>query len=136
MSKRNILKFILAFVFIAGPVLIFAEEDIAAVVNYSLLPDSIEKLLELVNLTVALLVATYAIKLAALSQGGTMEKSWNMLAVAGALFALLEANNALAAFGLVHIGGLAEVIEIAFATVLLITVVRTRKFLLKQVLGK
>lgn len=134
MSKKKIFLSFSLGVFVALPVLIFAEET--AVVDYELLPEAVEKVLELVNLVIALFAATYAIKLAALSQGGTMEKSWNLFAVAVAFFALLEVNNSLSGFGLVHIGGLAEILEVAFAVALLIMVVRTRKFLLKQVLGK
>lgn len=118
----------------ALPALIFAES--APIVDYELFPESVEKVLELVNLAMALLIGVYAIKLAALSQGGTMEKSWNMFAIAGVAFALLEVNNSLAGFGLVHIGGLGEIFEAFFAVTLLVMVIRTRKFLLKQVLGR
>lgn len=134
MFKKNIFYFLLPGVFVALPVLVFAQET--AVVNYTLFPDVVENLLELVNLVLALLIGTYAIKLAALSQGGVMEKTWNMFAVAAVAFAILEVNNALAGFGLVHIGGLDEIIEAFFAVTLLVTVIKTRRFLLKQVLGK
>ncbi|MDP3985239.1 MAG: hypothetical protein Q8P82_00605 [bacterium] len=108
----------------------------AATIDKEVLPENVEAVIELVNLVIAVFAAAYAIKLAALSQGGAMEKTWNWLAIAASLFALLEVNNALAGFGLIHLGGFGEIIELAFALVLLKVFITTRKSLLQKVMEK
>lgn len=108
----------------------------SAAVDVELLPGSVENVLELVILVISLVAAVSAIKLAALAQGGSLEKTWNRVAIAVGFFALLEINNALAGFELLHIGGLSEILEVVFAVTLLVALIQTRRDLLKQVLGK
>ncbi|MDO8505507.1 MAG: hypothetical protein Q7S48_02945 [bacterium] len=107
----------------------------AYVYDISILPEWSENGLELINLFLAVLAATFSIKLAALSQGGQMEKTWNLLAIAAGLFAILEINNALSGFNLVHIGGLSELVEAIFLTIFFTTFYKTRKSLLKQTMS-
>lgn len=131
--KRNfLLIFISLLVF---PLALFAD-DAVAVYQATVVPENLENILELVNLAIALLAAFYAVKLAALSQGGSLEKTWNLLALAAVFFALMEVNNGLAGFGLIDLEGLGELFELAFGALLLVVFVKTRKNLLKQVLGK
>ena len=130
MIKKSLLFWVPLLAF---PLVLFAE---GAVYQVAFVPEGLEEILELVNLAVALLAAFYAVKLAALSQGGSLEKTWNLLALASVFFALLEVNNSLGAFGLVNIAGLGEIFEVAFGITLLVVFIQTRKRLLKQVLGK
>lgn len=118
---------------LAFPTTIFAAE---AVYKVTVLPENFESVVELVNLVISLLAGFYAVKLAALSQGGAMEKTWNLLAGASVAFALVEITNSLKGFGLVELGGLEEIFEAALGILLLVVFVKTRKILLKQVLGK
>lgn len=104
--------------------------------NVTLIPDSVENALELVNLLIAILVAVFAVKLAALSQGGQLEKTWNLIAIVAVLFALLEVVGALKGFNLVRLGGAGDIIEFVFGIVFFTAVYKTRKSLLKQVLNK
>lgn len=124
----------IAALFLMLPLSLFAAET--AIYDVSIVPEDIENVFELVNLAVALLAAFYAVKLAALSQGGAMEKTWNLLAGVGVTFAALEVNNSLKGFGLVHLGGIDEIIELILGILLLVAVIKTRKSLLKQILGK
>lgn len=137
MKKITILFYVLviAIVFTAVPFSLFAAEE-GAVYETTILPEMVEKVLELVILVLALGAAFYSVKLAALSQGGMMEKTWNNFAIASCLFALLEVNNALSGFGLVAIHGLGELIELVFVGLLVTIFAQTKKALLKQVLGK
>lgn len=136
--KKNIILltiFIVVVLFMTIPHNLLAAEN-GAVYETTIIPEMFEKVLELVILVLALAAAFNSVKLAALSQGGAMEKTWNNLALVGSLFALLEVNNALSAFGLVAIHGLGEVIEFVFVSLLLVVFLQTKKALLKQVLGK
>lgn len=130
MRRNFLLIFISLLVF---PLALFADD---AVYQATVVPENLENALELVNLVVALLAAFYAVKLAALSQGGSLEKTWNMLALTAVFFALLEVNNGLAGFGLIDLEGLGELFELVFGVLLLTVFIKTRKNLLKQVLGK
>ena len=126
MSKKIILVSLLVLVL---PVVVFAEES--ARVEAIIFGESVEKFIEILNLILALATGYYAIKLAALSQGGSMEKTWNFLAVVAVLFVILEVVGALAGFGIVHVSGLSEIIELAFVA----TFVYSLRFT-KKVLGK
>lgn len=97
--------------------------------------EDIEKVIELVNLVIAAFAGIFAIKLAALAQGGKQEKTWNTLAFAAVLFLLLEVVGALNGFGLVHIGGLAEVFEFLFVSTLAYTLYFTKRDLLASTMG-
>lgn len=101
-----------------------------------LLPGSMESIFEFINLILALMAAVYAIKLAALSQGGEMEKTWNLIAWAAVAFAVLEIYGVLKAFYIIEIEGLGDVIETIFLLFLLTSVYRTRKTLLKKLFNK
>lgn len=103
--------------------------------EYTLMSGSVEQIVEFANLVVALLAAMYAIKLAALSHGGAMERTWNLLAVVAVLFVGLEIANSLSAFGILEIHGLSELIELAFAVVFAYALYSTRKELLKKIFG-
>lgn len=116
------------------PLTAFAAEG--ALYNFELVPESLESILEIANLLVAIFAATFAVKLAALSQGGSLEKTWNMLAIASLFFAMLEINNSLSGFGMLHIGGLEEIFEFGFGIILAVTFYKTRKQLLAKVLGQ
>lgn len=107
-----------------------------SVYEFTVLPDRFENIFEIVNLLLSLVAAAFAVKLAALSQGGSLEKTWNGLAIASVLFAFLEIFNALEGFGLVHLSGLDEMLELVMVFVLLITFYKTRKDLLQKILGK
>lgn len=127
-------KIFVFFSLLLIPTIVLAAEEY--VYDVTLIPESLENILELVIMLIAVLSAVFAIKLAALSQGGELEKTWNMIAIAAGLFAVLEVHGALSGFKLVHLGGFAEIIELLFGLVLLATVYKTRKFLLKKVMGK
>lgn len=103
--------------------------------EFTLIPGNIEKVVEFANLFTALLAGVFAIKLAALSQGGAMERTWNLLAVVAMLFVGLEVVNSLSEFGVLEIHGLSEVIEFAFAVTFAYTLHSTRKSLLQKVFG-
>lgn len=106
------------------------------VYNVSLLPEDLEDGIEFLNLVIAIMAAVFAVKLAALSQGGELEKTWNSIAIVASLFALLEMYGALNGLMLVNVVGLGDLIELFFGVVLLAAVYKTRKFLLKKVMGK
>lgn len=133
--KKSFIWLVAAAVPVIVPLVVHASEG-TATYDAELLSEATESVLEIANLVLGLLAAVFAVKLAALAQGGTLEKTWNLLAIAAGLFGLLEVNNALAGFGLVHVGGLEEIIELVFAALLLAAFMRTRKDLLRQVLGK
>lgn len=120
------------FLVVVLPTIALAADSLFSADIFS---ENVEKVVEIVNLILALFVGVYAIKLAALSQGGTMEKTWNTLAVVAVLFVLVEAFNSLAAFGFVHIGGLSEILEFLFAAVFVYCLYFTKKDLLKKTLG-
>ncbi|MDP1706998.1 MAG: hypothetical protein Q8L30_00335 [bacterium] len=103
--------------------------------EFTIIPENVEKVLEIVNLAVALIAGMYAIKLAALSQGGSMEKTWNYVAIVAVLFVVLEVNNALKGFGILAIHGLGDIVELAFVSVLAFTLYFTRKDLMKKAFG-
>lgn len=131
MSKKIILVSLLVLVL---PVVVFAEES--ARVEAIIFGESVEKFIEILNLILALAAGYYAVKLAALSQGGSMEKTWNFLAVVAVLFVILEVVGALAGFGIVHVSGLSEIIELAFVATFVYSLRFTKNDLLKKVLGK
>lgn len=103
--------------------------------EFTLIPANLEKVVEFLNLIAALFAGMYAIKLAALSQGGAMERTWNLLAVVAVLFVGLEVVNSLSEFGVLEIHGLSEVVEFVFAVLFAYTLYSTRKELIKKVLG-
>lgn len=100
--------------------------------EFTLFSGSVEQVIEFANLVVALFAGMYAVKLAALSQGGAMERTWNLLAVVAVLFVGLEVVNTLSAFSILKIHGLSEVIEFAFAALFAYCLYSTRKELLKK----
>ena len=121
---------------LAAPFFAHAQEVAGYVYDVELIPESVESVLELVNLLIAIVAAAFAIKLAALSQGGSLEKTWNLLAVAAVIFAALEVVGALQGYKIAHFGGLGDIIELVFLVILTTVFARTRKALLKQVLSK
>lgn len=131
MSKKIIA---LSAVLLLAPALAHAAEGY--VYDLGFLPEALEEILEIVNLILSILAATFAIKLAALSQGGELEKTWNGLALGAGFFALLEVYGSLQGFGFVHIEGFGDVIEAAMVITFLYVFYTTRKTLLKRVLGK
>ncbi|PIY93362.1 MAG: hypothetical protein COY69_02005 [Candidatus Magasanikbacteria bacterium CG_4_10_14_0_8_um_filter_32_14] len=100
------------------------------------LPEIVEEVLEIVNLVFAILAAVFAVKLAALSQGGDLEKTWNLMAMSAFAFAVVEVLGALKEFGLLQISGLTEIFELIFIILMTYTFYKTRKSLLKRVMGK
>lgn len=136
MKNKNISKKSIVIVlasFLVLPAITLAAGN--ANIDMELFSENIEKIIEILNLVVALFAGMYAVKLAALSQGGSMEKTWNTLAITAVLFVLLEVNNSLAGFGLIHIGGLEEIIEFVFVAVFAYCLYFTKKDLLKKTLG-
>jgi hypothetical protein len=129
--KKYTKSILLSFVLLAVPAVVFATGK-----EVAFLPEEVEEILEVVNLLLALLAATFAIKLAALSQGGELEKTWNILAMAAVTFAGVEVIGALKEFELVEVAGLGEILELTFVALLCFVFYRTRKNLLKRVLGK
>lgn len=103
--------------------------------EFTLIPENIEKIVEFANLFVALLAGVFAIKLAALSQGGTMEKTWNLFAIVAVLFVGLEIINSLGVFSILEIHGLSEIVEFVFVATFAYTLYSTRKSLLLKVFG-
>jgi len=126
-------KIFLLAIFLSAPVIVFAGSNYIYDVGF--IPESWENIIEFVNLIVAVLAAAYAVKLAALSQGGDLEKTWNLLAVVAVLFAILEIYGALKGLNLVYISGFGDVLEFVFGLTLLVAVYKTRKTLLKRVMG-
>lgn len=127
-------KIILTISILFLPIAVLASEGVTYDIPF--LSDKLENIFEIVNLLLAILAASYAIKLAALTQGGQMEKTWNMLALAGAFFALVEILGALKGFGIMNVHGAAEIFELLLALTLLKTFMITRKMLLKQIMDK
>lgn len=127
-------KIFVSLSLLLAPTIVLAADGY--VYDLTLIPESLENILEFVNMLIAVFAAVFAVKLAALSQGGELEKTWNMVAIVAGLFAIFEVYGALSGFKLVHLGGFAEIIELLFGLVLLAAVYRTRKFLLKKLMGK
>ena len=127
-------KIILAVSVLFLPIVAFASDSASFEVPF--LSDKTENIIEIVNLFMALFAASYAIKLAALAKGGQMERTWNMLALASIIFALIEVTNSLKGYGVINVHGVSELFELLLAIVLVAVFVRTRKILLKQVMGK
>ena len=125
---------LLGFLLLLTPVVVWAAEEFAY--ETALISEGAENALEFVNLIVAIIAAVYAVKLAALSQGGQLEKTWNKLAMVGVVFAVIEIFAALKGFGLVHLEGLEDILELVLAVLLLVAFVSTRRHLLEQVLGE
>ncbi len=132
MSIFKNLFIISAFLFM--PIIVFAGGDF--VYDVAFLSKNSEITLEFINIIIAILAAAYAIKLAALTQGGDLENTWNLIAVVAVLFAVFEAYGVLKGLGLVHITGLGDVIELIFGLTLLVTVYKTRKTLLERMMSK
>lgn len=130
MLKKIIL---LSLIVMAMPAIALAAGSY--VYDFTILSDKGEAVVEVINLVLAVLTAAFAIKLAALSQGGDLEKTWNWLAIAASAFALLEIYGALNGLKLVHVAGLGDIIELVMVAVLFIVFYRTRKTLLKRSLG-
>lgn len=131
---RKKMFFLSSLLLLAVPAAALAAEG--TVKTFELLPESVESVLELINLFLAVLAAAFAIKLAALAQGGDLEKTWNWIAVAVTAFAAIEIFAALDLFGLVHIGGLADILELIMVVIFVYILNVTRKRLLKRMLGK
>lgn len=128
------IAFFVSLVLLAAPVAALAAGG--SIKTFELLPESVESLLEIANLVLAVLAAAFAIKLAALAQGGDLEKTWNWLATAITAFAVIEIFAALDMFGLLHIGGLADILELIMVVIFVYILNITRKRLLKRMLGK
>jgi len=65
-----------------------------------------------------------------------LEKTWNTLAIAAVVFAALEVVGALKGFALVRLGGLGDLLEFIILVLFLYIFYRTRKDLLRKMLGK
>jgi len=98
--------------------------------NFTLMPESSELWLEALNVVLAIGMAYVAIKVAALMQGGKLERAWNFMAIAAGVFALTEIYNILAALGIFHIGGLDDTLEFIFVVFFLLAFLRAKKALL------
>lgn len=135
MKNKNISKkwMVPALSLLALPAIALAADNFNF--QMDIISENTEKLIELLNLIMALVVGVLAIKLAALAQGGTMEKTWNTLAVVSVWFVLIEVVNSLSGFGFVHIGGLSEIIELIFVLTFAYCLYFTKKDLLKKTLG-
>jgi hypothetical protein len=130
---NNYVKLIvIVLVVVAMPVIAFAAES---VIDTEIFGENVEKVIEILNLVVALFAGVMAVKLAALSQGGSMEKTWNALAFSAIFFVLLEIVGSLNGFNLIHIGGLAEIFEFLFVAVFAYCLYFTKKDLLKKALS-
>lgn len=128
--KKNIL--IISFLFF--PIAALASNG--AVYDISFLSNNMENIIEIASLLLALLASSYAIKLATLAHGGQMERTWNLLALASIIFALIEAtDNSLKSFG-IDAPKAGKLLELLLAFVLVAVFILTRKMLLKQVIGK
>ena len=114
------------------PVLAFAADNF---VKAEIFSEDVEKIIEVVNLVLALIAGVFAIKLAALAQGGTMEKTWNTLAVCAVLFVLLEVVGTLKGFEVVSVGGLGEIFELLFVSTLVYCLYFTKKNLLNKMMS-
>ena len=128
------MKRLAIFALLLVPAAVYAKGD-THVYNASIIPESAENILELINLIVSIFAAAFAVKLAALSQGGQLERTWNKLAVVAVVFAVMEIFAALKGYGLVKIGGLGDILEFVLAVLLAATFYTTRKQLLRQTLG-
>lgn len=118
------------------PVVMLAAEPMGAVYQVKLFPDVVGIVLDFVHLVIALFAAFYAVKLATLSQGGSFEKTWNLVAAVAVIFAVHGAFHGFAMLGLVDIEGIREIFELVLAILLLVLVVTTRRNLLKNLFGK
>lgn len=124
---------------LAAPLFAFAQEGVMMPTLYTLqiVPEGgVMDALHLLNLALGLLAAFYAVKLAALSQGGELEKTWNALAAAGVLFALTHTLKGMETLGFVTLGGAEEVLGLGLALTLVYIFMRTRRVLLNRILGK
>lgn len=130
-------KLILASLSVLALPAIAMASDTAATMQYqyTFLSDSMEHVMEFANLVMALLAGIFAVKLAALSQGGSMEKTWNNLAIVAVLFVGVEVLNSLSGFGVLDVTGLSEIVEFVFAVMFAYTLYATRKDLMKKVFG-
>lgn len=131
---KKILTFLPGLILLSIPAVSLAAGEF--VYDFTLISESTEKLLEIVNLILSLFAAAFAIKLAALAQGGQLEKTWNWLAIAIVTFTGLEIYGALKGFGLVHIGGLGDVLEFVMVIIFVYILFTTRRRLLKVMLGR
>ena len=127
-------KIILAVSFFFLPLAALAFDGAAYDVPF--LSDKTENIIKIVTLFLALFAASYAFKLAALAQGGQMERTWNMLALASVIFGFIEVLSSLKDFRIIDIHGVSELFELLLAFVLVYVFMRTRRMLLKQVMGK
>lgn len=130
MSKKSIAVFLSVLVL---PVVAFAAES--TMLEAEIFSTDVKNILQVVNLFISFGVVVLAIKLAALYQGGTMEKTWNTLAVVVVIFMLMEVTRALKDFGIVGINGLGDILESLFLLVFAYCLYFTRKDLLKKMLG-
>ena len=128
-------KIIFGALLLAMPIMLLAAGESGYLYDFSLIPESLEIGLEGLNLILALFGAFFAVKLAALSQGGSLEKTWNMLAMASLAFAVLEVYGTLSGLKILHIGGFGDVAETVFASLMAVTFYKTRKELLAKVLN-
>ncbi|GEM_PF-7046800 len=135
MKKGLLFGAVAAFV---APLFAFAQEEMMpALYTLQVIPEGgVMDVFHLLNLVLGLFAAFYAVKLAALSQGGELEKTWNALAVAAVLFALTHILNGMQALGFVAIGGMTEVLGTLLALTLVFVFMRTRRVLLQRILGK
>ncbi|MDO8584943.1 MAG: hypothetical protein Q7R85_02355 [bacterium] len=136
MKKGLLFGTVAAFV---APLLALAQESAGMTTLYTiqLIPEGgVMDIFHFLNLALGLFAAFYAVKLAALSQGGELEKTWNALAFAAVLFALTHIANVMSALGFVSIGGINEVLGLLLSGTLLYVFMRTRSALLGRILGK
>ncbi len=131
MTKKT---FFVSALGLIAPMIAFAATT--WVQDVRIIPEGLEDTLEVVNLLLSIVAAAFAIKLAALSQGGSLEKTWNWLAVAVTLFAGVEVVGSLDSFGFIRVQGGQDALEFIMIVVFLVVFYRTRKDLLRKVLGK
>lgn len=100
------------------------------------MPASAELYIELFNLVIGIAMAFVAIKVAALVQGGKMEKVWNLMALAAGIFAIFEIVGGLEKLNILHMSGLTEVLEAAFIVAFLVAFSFAKKSLKESLFGK
>lgn len=91
-----------------------------------------EQIIDLLNSVVSIVAAILGIRLATLSKGGQMEKTWNLLAISAVVFAILiEVRVALKYFSTLNIDSVAGLVELVFLIIFAYSLYSTRKNLQK-----
>ena len=140
---KKYLLIITTFAVIGATVMGAAQDVLAEVTETSTyqydllhLPEGLELFLHIALILVALGGAVYGVKLAALTQGGMLEKVWNLVTWGLAILAGAGVYAFLSEIGLIHIGGFDLLFQVLLATLFLSTLWKMKKELLRQTLGK